>query len=136
MNARTWPPGIRPSGKGIRIRIFREGKLYYSETIAGNPYNKNDLASALRRREWLESRKRLGLSLFEQDSETINEVFSELAQDYLNSLDVKEPSVNTRSLELLAIPSRSAVRYLSHLEASIWFTSRYFLDVGCVLGNV
>ncbi|MCP5331428.1 MAG: tyrosine-type recombinase/integrase [Pseudomonadales bacterium] len=89
MDKPAWPTGIRPCGNGIRIKIWKAGKLYYSETVPGDPYRPADLAAAVRRREWLESRKRLGLSITTDDTTAENELFSEMAQDYLNTLDAK-----------------------------------------------
>ncbi|MDX2349177.1 MAG: tyrosine-type recombinase/integrase [Porticoccus sp.] len=88
MDSTAWPEGIRPSGNGIRIKIWRKGKLFYSETVNGDPYKKADLASAIKRREWLTSRLRLGLPLHSEDSSSLKE-FDLMAQDYLNSLDAK-----------------------------------------------
>ncbi|MDP1931868.1 MAG: tyrosine-type recombinase/integrase [Gammaproteobacteria bacterium] len=89
MDKRVWPTGVGPSGRGIRIKIWKEGRLFHSETIPGDPYKPADLAAAVRRREWLESRKRLGLALHEEDNTATTELFSEVAQEYLNTLDVK-----------------------------------------------
>jgi integrase len=81
-----WPVGIRPRGRGIEIRVWRHGKVAYSETLQGDPYKKSDLASAVKRRDELISRQRLGLPLFEGDIG--KRTFLDMAQRYLNSLDI------------------------------------------------
>jgi len=88
MVSRIWPKGIRPSGNGLRIRIWRKGKLVHSETILCNPHNAGDLKSAIKRREYLTSRQRLGLPLSEND-DAEHQLFFEAAQDYMNTLDAK-----------------------------------------------
>lgn len=86
-----WPAGIRPRGRGIQIQIWRHGKRIYTETVQGDPYKATDLASAVKRREELLARQRLGLPLFEGDSG--KRTFQDLAQRYLNTLDIDEQSV-------------------------------------------
>ena len=88
MDKRVWPAGIRPSGKGLRIQIWRKGRIFYAETVECDPYKKSDLASAIKRREWLTSRVRLGLPIHSEDNSSRKE-FDVMAQDYLNSLDAK-----------------------------------------------
>lgn len=83
-----YPPGIRPDGAGLRIRLFRRGKQVYSETIKGDPLSKSFIAAAKKRREWLIARQQLGLPLHEGDqSEAL--LFKPAAQDYLNTLEAK-----------------------------------------------
>lgn len=93
MDKRTWPTGVRPSGRGIRIKIWKDGALYYAETIEGDPYKQVDLAAAVRRRDSLQSRLKLGLSLKEEEQGK-KELFTELAQDYLNSMQVKRSTAS------------------------------------------
>jgi integrase len=88
MDKRIWPAGIRPSGKGLRIRIWRNRKICYSETIACNPYDASSVAAAVRRRDDLTARARLYLPLFAED-ETGNRTLGQAAQKYLNLVDVK-----------------------------------------------
>lgn len=88
MDKSTWPTGIRPSGNGVRIRLYRKGKMCFSETLACDPHSKTDLASAVKRREWLVSRLKLGLPLHSEDR-TGRRAFDETAQDYLNTLEAK-----------------------------------------------
>lgn len=87
-----WPPGVRPSGRGIRVRIWRKGRLVHSETIEGNPHSKADLASAVKYRDTLISRLKLGLSLTPEDDEGIR-LFEDVAQDYLNTHVADEDTV-------------------------------------------
>ncbi|MEX1198212.1 MAG: site-specific integrase [Pseudohongiellaceae bacterium] len=89
MDRSSWPAGIRPSGKGIRIKIWRGGRLAWSETVNGDPYSSRDLSAAVRRREELISRLRLGLPLYAGDETADTQLFSEAAQEYMNTLDAK-----------------------------------------------
>ena len=52
----TWPTGIRPQGRGLRIRIYDKGKVAYSETLTGDcgPYH---LREAISRRQELMTQK-------------------------------------------------------------------------------
>lgn len=116
MDKPTWPTGVRPSGTGIRIKVWRDGKLAYSETLQGDPYSKADLASAVRRREWLESRLRLGLPLHQDDQQATQELFAELAQDYINSLDTKTSTAD----DYLRILNRHWMpRFGNHIKTEI-----------------
>lgn len=81
-----WPTGISPNGNGLRIRIWRGGKVVYSETIPGDPYSASDLAAAVKRREGLQARLKIGLPLHAEE-ETSAQLFADAAQDYLNVLD-------------------------------------------------
>ncbi|NCU02273.1 site-specific integrase [Candidatus Macondimonas diazotrophica] len=88
MAAQRWPRGIDPHGRGIRIRLWRGGRLAWTETVPGDPYRASDLASAVRRREELQARLKLGLPLYRGDATaTARSLFIDAAQDYLNALD-------------------------------------------------
>ncbi len=89
MDKKPWPTGIRPSGNGIRVKLWKNGKLVHSETLQGDPYNAGDIKSAIKRREYLISRQRLGLPLSEHDDEAENQLFCEAAQDYMDTLEAK-----------------------------------------------
>ena len=89
MDKKSWPAGIRPSGNGIRIKIWESGKLVHSETLQGDPHSASDLKSAIKRREYLVSRQRLGLPLNENDHDAKHQLFFEAAQDYMDTLDAK-----------------------------------------------
>jgi len=88
VDKRTWPTGIRPSGRGIQIRIWRNRQAIHSETVKGDPYNPRDLAAAVKRRDELQARIRLGLPLFASD-DAPNKTLAQAAQGYLDSLDAK-----------------------------------------------
>ena len=88
MVERRWPTGIGPHGNGIRIRLWKKGKTAYTETLAGDPYNASDLASATKRRKQLANRLALGLPLREDD-DTEHQFFYQRAQDYLDTLDAE-----------------------------------------------
>lgn len=89
MDKRVWPTGIRPSGNGIQIRIWRNRQIIYSETIKGDPHKSRDLAAAVKRRKYLESRLTLGLPVFDGDEGKVSTVAS-AAQGYLDTLDAKD----------------------------------------------
>jgi integrase len=82
-----WPAGIRPRGNGLQIRIWRHGKLAYTETVPGD-LGKSHLAAAVKRRDDLKARVRLGLALHEEDDDGI-QTFAMVAQDYMETLDAK-----------------------------------------------
>lgn len=91
MVEKRWPKGIRPRNGGIQIRCWRHGEEAYTEQLEADIYKKADLASAIKRREWLESRLTLGLPL-RQDDLTARKLFDIVAQEYLDTLEVKHSS--------------------------------------------
>jgi integrase len=102
MANKPWPPGIDPSGAGLRIRIWgKGGKLIYQETIPGD-LGKGHLASAIKRRQELMARRRAGLPLSEDDTSATDQKFLEAAQGYLKTLDVR----NTTSIEYERVLNR------------------------------
>lgn len=89
MDSKLWPVGIRPGASGgLRLKIWRAGKLAYSETLQGDAYKTRDLAAAVKRRDELAARLRLGLPLFAGD-DSENKLFSQAAQEYMDLLDAK-----------------------------------------------
>lgn len=88
MDSKSWPTNIGPSGRGLRIRLWKGGKCIYSETLPGDPNNKTHLRAAVKRRDELQSRINLGLPLFESEV-TKNKLFAEAAQEWLNIIEVK-----------------------------------------------
>lgn len=101
MGKRIWPKGIGPSGKGLRIRIFKGTKCIYSETVEGDAHSKAFIRSVEKRRDYLESRKRLGLPLGEREQESAAALFSEAAQEYLRLLGDRKESVRREYLNCL-----------------------------------
>ena len=87
MDAKIWPTGIRPNGKNIQIRI--RGKNPYSETVPGSASNARDLKAAVKYRDELLVRIKLGLPVGQQSS-TQQLLFINAAQEYIDTLDVKE----------------------------------------------
>jgi len=84
MAKRTWPTGIRPSGRGIRILIYKGSRLEYSETIQGDPYSTADLNAAIKRRGVLLARQKLGIPL--RDGEVSHQqTFDKLAAAYIKA---------------------------------------------------
>lgn len=88
MVKRTWPTGIRPSGRGLRIRIWRNRQVLYSETIQGDPFNARNLAAAIKRRDELNARAKFNLPLFVGD-DTPSQTVASAAQTYIDGLDSK-----------------------------------------------
>ncbi|MEQ8407219.1 MAG: tyrosine-type recombinase/integrase [Gammaproteobacteria bacterium] len=84
-----WPTGIRPSGKGLQIRIFRGKKIIYQETISADPYRAADLAAAVKRRASIKARLDAGIGIEIQGDRDELHLFREAAQDYLNTLETK-----------------------------------------------
>lgn len=89
MDKRTWPTGIRPSGKGIQIRVWRYRQIVHQETVQGDPYNARDLAAAVNRRDEIAARVRLGLPLFADDNDAPNKTLTKAAQAYIDTVDAK-----------------------------------------------
>lgn len=85
----AWPTGIYPQGAGYRIKIFKHGRVYYSETIKGK--TKATLAEAVKRREWLVTRVNAGLPI--KDETTDLQLFAEVATDYLDTLEGRESTI-------------------------------------------
>jgi integrase len=87
-----WPPGVDPHGNGIRVRVYRKGKCVYNKTLPGDPYSAADIAAAVKHREVIKSRVTLGLPLIDGE-QTANALFSEVAQEYLNTLQSKHSTL-------------------------------------------
>lgn len=106
MGERIWPPGISPSGKGLRIRIHQGSKCIYSETLAGDAHSKAFVKSVVVRQKYLQSRLKLGLPLFSGDESGESRLFSEAAQEYLELLDCSETNKRNylRSLNYYWMP--------------------------------
>lgn len=108
MDKSKWPTGIRPRGKGLEVTIWKGRKRIYCEIIEGNPHKPSDLASAIRHRDDLKARYRSGLPLHGgSHAGKSTDVFSEMAQRYLNSLQVSrgEIKLQTRYLNKYWMPA-------------------------------
>ncbi len=82
---KSWPAGIRPSGRGLLIRNWKDGKLIYHETMPiQGAITGSAITAAVKRRDWLLARLNLGLSLGEEEG--TRKLFSEVATDYLETL--------------------------------------------------
>lgn len=81
-----YPKGIRPAGRGLRIRIWKGGKLAHSEILPGD-LGKTHIAAAVKRRNDLAAMVRLGIALHEDDHGI--RPFASVAQDYLSALEAK-----------------------------------------------
>jgi len=87
MDKRVWPSGISADGAGLRLRIFDKRRTIYSETIKGDAHSPSFIASAEQRLKWLKARHLLGLPLTEGEKDS--DVFEDVAQGYMNTLDAK-----------------------------------------------
>lgn len=89
---KSWPAGIRPSGSGLLIRIWKDGRLIYHETMSvSGQITGSAITAAVKRRDWLKSRLNLGLSLGEEEGE--RKLFSEVATDYLETLEARDNTI-------------------------------------------
>ena len=75
------PTGLTVQGRGIKIRAQVDGKVYY-ETVKGN-LSSHHVAACVKRREQIIAQLTLGDLGIEYRN------FEDVAQDYLNTLDVK-----------------------------------------------
>lgn len=87
MGSTRLPSGIRIRGGSIEIRFNHKGREI-CEVYPGSPAKKADIAAAAKHSEWLKSRLNLGLSIRDDEPGAIR-TFAEVAQEYLNCLDVK-----------------------------------------------
>ena len=90
MARQRFPTGISAEGAGLRIKLWKNGKLFHSETLKGDPTSTALLSAAKNRRQWLASRLTLGLPLVEGEVDSL--LFEDVAQGYLNTLDAKHSS--------------------------------------------
>lgn len=89
---KSWPTGISVSGSGLLIRIWKGGKLIHHETMpVKGDITRSALAAATKRREWLKARLNLGLSVGEEEGE--RKLFSEVATDYLETLEARDSTI-------------------------------------------
>lgn len=103
-----WPTGIRPRGKGLEVTIWRGSKRVYCKILECDPYKPSDLASAIRHRDDIKARYRAGLPIQgATHAGKSTDVFSDVAQRYLNSLQVSrgEIKLQTRYLNNYWMPA-------------------------------
>jgi len=81
--------GIEIRGRGLRIRIYWRGQEY-TETDPG-PCDAAHIRRAVKRREWLLSRLRVGLPIVEGDTRLLSQV----AGGYFDSLAVKASTLRS-----------------------------------------
>ena len=82
-------PGIERQGRGLRIRVYWRGQTY-TETDPGS-CDAGHIRRAVKRRDWLLSRLRVGLPIVEGDSRLLSKV----AEGYFNSLAVKSSTLRS-----------------------------------------
>ena len=80
-------PGVELRGNGLRI-YFKHKGVRYQETDPG-PGDAAHIRRAIKRREWLLSRLRVGLPIYEDDDRLLRS----LTSDYFESLDVKRSTL-------------------------------------------
>ena len=102
-----WPTGIKPRGRGLEISIWKGKRRIYCEIVPCDPYNPADRAAAVRRRDDKVARYRAGLPIHDDNQgHKGTQVFSEVAQRYLNALQVSQGEVklHTRYLNSYWMP--------------------------------
>jgi len=120
------PKGIRPSGRGLQIRVQHGGRTYY-ETIPGN-LSASHFAQAVKRRKQMIAILELGGDL---TAAAENPPFIEAAQHYLDMLEAKrsthlsyENILNTRwipafgRMPLLSIDARTVRETVAQWDVS------------------
>jgi integrase len=85
MVARRWPTCISDSRGQPRVRIQKQGRVVFSQTLNVNINTKSGLAQAVRLRDQVKSRLLLGLPANVNDS-SAKHLFNEAAQSYMNQL--------------------------------------------------
>lgn len=88
-----YPPGCKPSGAGIRISVWRGRQRVYDETIPGDPLSKAFVKRCAKRREWVKARLKLGLPIYEDDSD--ERLFKTARLDFIETIDAKPSSVKS-----------------------------------------
>jgi integrase len=88
---KRWPTGIRPVGKGLQIRVWKNGRLAHQETIECDPFKPADVAATVKRREWLKARLLTGLSISGEESKI--SLLGEVAQEYLETLEARDTTI-------------------------------------------
>lgn len=83
-----FPTGIRPHGNGLQIRIQHKGIRYSTSFETKNPHKKSSITGAIRERDDIKRRLKLGIHV-DLDHEGSNGLLSDIAQDYLDGLDVE-----------------------------------------------
>ena len=81
------PRGLRvhPKGRGIQIRVSGRGARY-EKTLDLDPTKPADVAAAVRHRDEIIARLRVGLAIVENEPSR-QRTFQEAAQDYMNALE-------------------------------------------------
>lgn len=113
-----WPPGVRPRGRGLEIRIWRKGALAWSEALPGD-LGPRHIAAAVKRRADLVAKVRLGISLHDEDTQG-TQTFPQAAQSYLATLEAKRSTAQSymNILNRYWIPwlENSPIDQISHAE--------------------
>lgn len=89
-----FPVGIRPHGSGLQIRIKHKGTPYCWTIQTKNPHSKSAIAAAVRERDDLKRRLKMGLPvLLGENAE--NGLLADVVNDYLETLDVQYSSAQS-----------------------------------------
>lgn len=89
----TWLVGIRPRGKGLEISIWRGRKRIHQEIVECDPYKAADVAAAVKHRDFLKARAKLGLPLHEGDTSATRDTFSAVSEWWLASLQIDADTI-------------------------------------------
>ena len=89
----AWPVGIRPRGKGLEITLWRGRQRIHQEIVECDPYKTADVAAAVKRRDYLKARVKLGLPLHEGDTSATRDTFSAVADRWLASLQIDPDTI-------------------------------------------
>lgn len=87
-----WPTGIKPRGKGLEVTIWKGKRRIYNKILPCDPHDPSDLSAAIRHRDDKVARLRAGLPLHDE-ARPDSPVFADVAQRYLNSLQIGERQI-------------------------------------------
>tara|TARA_R110000803_G_C11956411_1_gene318211 strand:- start:293 stop:1369 length:1077 start_codon:yes stop_codon:yes gene_type:complete len=93
MDKTKYPRGIYKHGDNLRIRIWSKGKIAYQETIPCNPFSESDIRRVAKLRAELKVKIGLGLTFIEDTAPSELQLFSVMAQEYIDTHDGKYSTV-------------------------------------------
>lgn len=93
MDTPRYPVGLYPSGQGIRIKLFKNGKVAHQETIICDPFSKSDIRRVAALRAELKVKLNLGLAFVEESAPSELQPFSVMAQEYIETHEGKYSTV-------------------------------------------
>lgn len=87
-----WPTGIKPRGRGLEVTIWKGKRRIYNKILPCDPHEPASLSAAIRHRDDKKARLRAGLPLHDE-ARPDSPVFADVAQRYLNSLQIGERQI-------------------------------------------